>query len=715
MGAQSSGDAGLTLDADGAFTVGGLGAVLIEGLLSQSLVDLVVLDTDLRIVQAELRVPGPVKLSAEDIVGYRFTEVMEFTDPAREITVSRAVLTSGTPALNRLVGVYAAGELRIHSVSIFRLDDPGGRVIGLARTRVDVTEREKARDRLALLSAVRERVGRTLDIATTCQELVDTVTLRTTELTGAPEVVGSQTVRFADIAGVELVEGVVRGDDPPIAPVDPHVALRHVASVGSTAYLKAHPLCEVRAVPGETSYGLVLSDREARLLTLTPDALWSTETRASTEALIADHAHSLILAPLSVHGAVLGLLYFCRRGGAEPYDDEDVALVSEIAPHVALCIDNARRYTRERVVATTMQRRALPREPVAQTAVATAYLNLPGRRAGYWFDTIALPGARIALVVGDVAGKGVQAATAMGQLRTVVQTLAALDLDPEELMERLDETVTYLDQERAALPHSDPVQREELRACCVYAVFDPIAGTCTICRADHPGPVIAHPDGRIETPDIPEGPPLGSTDKSQFATCTFEASEDTVFALQTGSLLSDDEIAWGVLSSELRHPERPLRDLADAIVHALPEHHRPNAALLLARASSFPEDSVRTWDLPSRFEAASTARDLARGQLAEWGFGPETSFSAEMIVGELVTNAVRYGAPPVRLRIIRDRGLTYEVYDSSSAAPHLRHAGPTDEGGRGLFIVAQMTDQWGARFMDQGKIIWAEQGLEASM
>ncbi|MBD0420294.1 SpoIIE family protein phosphatase [Streptomyces sp. TRM S81-3] len=714
MGSQSNEDTGLILDADSHFSIGGVGAALIEGLLSQPLVDLLVMDTQLRIVQAELHVPRVVKLSAEDIVGCFFTDAMEYSDPDAEVAVSRAVLASGTPALDRLVGIHSADSLEVHSTSIFRLEDPQGNVIGLARTTTDVTAREKARNRLALLSSVRQRVGRTLDITATCQELVDTVTVRFPDLTGTV-VAGAEPTRFTDIAGVEIVDGVVSGGDPPLAPVDPEVTLRHVASVGCDELLATYPLGDTRAPASDTPYGLVFSDLEPRITTLTPDALWDPEIRdPSTQALIATGAQSMMLVPLTVHGAVLGMAYFYRCGDPEPYDDEDRATACEIAAHAALCLDNARRYTSERLVAATMQRRALPRRPPPQPAVESAYLNLPGRRAGYWFDTIDLPGARTALVVGDVMGEGIEAAMVMGQLRTVVHTLAALDLDPDELMHRLDATATALAQERAALPPADPLHREALTASCLYALFDPFAGTCTICRADHPGPIIAGPDGSIETPDIPEGPPLGSVEKRPFGSCTFEIPEGTVLALHTGSLLADDQTAWEVLSAELSRPGRPLQEQADAVVRAIPEDTRPSAALLLARACSFPADHVATWELTGSDQAASIAREAAVQRLADWGIGQETAFATELVVSELVTNAVRHGAPPVRLRLILDRNLTCEVRDHGSAAPHLRHAGPSDESGRGLYIVSQLTDRWGVRFADGGKVIWAEQTLPVS-
>ncbi len=105
-------------------------------------------------------------------------------------------------------------------------------------------------------------------------------------------------------------------------------------------------------------------------------------------------------------------------------------------------------------------------------------------------------------------------------------------------------------------------------------------------------------------------------------------------------------------------------------------------------------------------------RDRVRDRLAEWGL-EELSFTTELIVSELVTNAYRYAGGPVLLRLIRDGQLICEVSDTSSTSPHLRQARGTDEGGRGLFLVAQLSERWGTRYGRNRKTIWAEQPLAA--
>ena len=93
------------------------------------------------------------------------------------------------------------------------------------------------------------------------------------------------------------------------------------------------------------------------------------------------------------------------------------------------------------------------------------------------------------------------------------------------------------------------------------------------------------------------------------------------------------------------------------------------------------------------------------------GAWTELAFTTELILSELVTNAIRYGSGPIRVRLLRDRSLICEVSDGSSTSPHLRYAATTDEGGRGLFLVAQFTERWGTRYTPDGKVIWAEQPL----
>ncbi|WTF82923.1 SpoIIE family protein phosphatase [Streptomyces sp. NBC_01594] len=676
----------------------GISESLIEALFTESPIGLHILDRELRIVRinnAATRVLHGVP--PEGLLGRPLAEVYPLSDPATEESVARRVLERGVPALDRLVRIrFAAdhGGERVFSVSTYRLQDTRGAVLGLAISTVEVTERERAHAHSAVLARVRESVGRTLDVVTTCQEAAEVL------------VPG-----YADILVVEVVDEVVRGEDPPIGPLSRDVPLRRAAFRSRVAE-PVHPVGDVRAAPYGTPFGQALSDLRPRLVELTADSAWLAADPPRAEAIRASGAHSLITAPLTLRGTVLGLMSLYRCGQTEPYREDDVALSLELAAHTALCIDNARRFTRERTIAATTQRRLLPQRPGPRTAVDTAWLRLPADLGASWFDTIALPGARTALVTGNANGQGISAATTMGQLRTAIHALAALDLEPDELLARLHDTTGRLAEERAALPPADPLHDETLTASCIYGVYDPITRICTIARAGHPAPILVQPDGTTHVCNVPASPLLGCAQDAPRASTSLELAEGSILAFYTATLLPEAETDPGLLRSLLSRSDRSLQSLCDDVVYALGnDPPRGDAALLLSRTSGIAPEHVATWQLTPDATAPGEARALARRRLTDWELDEETVFTAELIVSELATNAVHYGAPPVQLRLILERTLTCEMTDAGSSAPHLRHAPVVDEGGRGLFIVSQLAHQWGTRYSQNGKTIWAEQSL----
>ncbi|MFI1765914.1 SpoIIE family protein phosphatase [Streptomyces sp. NPDC020800] len=675
-------------------------AAVLEALFHQSPTNLLVLDTELRILRISLAGPVLYESPPERIAGRHITDVFDLSAPGEVEAMLESVLESGAPARGQLVGVRAKGtpgpEYRF-SVSASRLQGPQGKVWGVLAEMLDVTEREKVDARLRILGAVRNNVGQTLDVVATCEELVR-------------EVVPC----LADIAVVEVVDAVVRGENPPPSPLGPEVPLRRAAfgHSGGEGQVEAHPLGDVRALPFTTPYAQSLADLKPRLVALGPDTPWLAADPPRGEAIRASGAHSLITAPLTLRGTVLGLLSLYRTDHADAYDNGDVTLALSVAAHTALCIDNARRFTREHTIALTIQRHVLLPRPATRTTVETAHLHIPSEAGGGGgFDTFALSGARTALTVGEVAGEGIHAATTLGQIRTATHSLAAFDLEPDELLARLNDTAISLAQERAALPPGDPMP---LTGSCAYAVYDPLAQTCTVALAGHPPPVIAHPDGRTEILHLPAGPPLGSAEGPPFAATTFSVADGSVLAFYTSSLLRTSP-SPDTLQSVLAQPGRPLQDLCDDMLYRLRNTtHRGDVLLLLARTHTFPADHVAVWPLDHHPKAVAAARTRVQHQLTRWGVDEETAYTTEMIVSELVTNAVRYGAPPLQLKLIKDCTLTCEVHDSNALAPRLRHAKTVDEGGRGLFIVAQLAQNWGVRYSLDGKTVWAEQALPAA-
>ncbi|MFD8553570.1 SpoIIE family protein phosphatase, partial [Streptomyces fradiae] len=441
-------------------------------------------------------------------------------------------------------------------------------------------------------------------------------------------------------------------------------------------------------------------------------------------------AAATLAVPLRTDGAPLGVVTFHRRGRAAPFDADDLPVADELVARTAVSIDNARRFTREHSAALALQHSLLPRNLPSLTAVDFAHRYLPadGKSGvgGDWFDVITLSGARVGLVVGDVVGHGLGAAATMGRLRTSVRVLARQDLAPDELLTRLDDLITQAADEEAAAPGSvtgapahgpgDIPDDQAVGATCLYAVYDPASGLCRMARAGHPAPAVLDASrGTVTVPDVPAGPPLG-LGGLPFESTELHLPEGSLIALFTDGLVRgrarDPEGGLDDLSALLAdHRDRPLSELCDRAVTALiPGPVEDDAALLLVRTRLLPPGRVARWDLGTGPEEAGRARALAARRIAAWGLD-ELAFTTEIVVSELVTNALRYASGPVQLRLIHDRTLICEVSDTGHTAPHLRRAAMDDEGGRGLFLVAQMTQHWGTRYTATGKTIWAEQAL----
>lgn len=552
-----------------------------------------------------------------------------------------------------------------------------------------------SRRRLRLLIEAAARIGTTLDVTRTAEELVRAA---------VPE--------LADLAMVDLAEPVLRGEEPDSA-IGAGTLLRRTALHGFHEGLSLYPVGHVAGFLATTPQARCLAAGRAVLeadLRAAPG--WKAQDPERVERILARGIHSLITVPLIARGVTLGVASFYRRTQPEPYEEDDAALASELATRAALCLDNARRYTRERATALTLQRSLLPRDLPEQSAVEVAHRYLPAQAdvGGDWFDVIPLSGARVALVVGDVVGHGLHAAVTMGRLRTAVHSFATLDLAPDELLARLDDLVIDFDRSRTG----GPDDAEIIGATCLYAVYDPVSQSCTLARAAHPPPVVVHPDGTVETPDLPAGPPLG-LGGLPFETGELHLPEGSRLVLYSDGLIEDrdrdvdDSLA--LLHRALARPDRTPEQTCRAVLDALPTpHSSDDVTLLVARTRALPPANIARWDVPADPAAVSDIRAAALRRLSEWGLD-EAAFTTELVLSELVSNAIRHAKGPIQVRLLRDRTLICEVYDGSSTAPHLRHAADTDEGGRGLFLVAQLADRWGTRYTAHGKVIWASQPL----
>jgi anti-sigma regulatory factor (Ser/Thr protein kinase) len=318
------------------------------------------------------------------------------------------------------------------------------------------------------------------------------------------------------------------------------------------------------------------------------------------------------------------------------------------------------------------------------------------------------------MVVGDVAGHGVHASATMASLRMAVRTLADVDLPPDELLTHLDDLVSHLTANGGADTSAAEQRAGEFPATCLYAVYDPVSRRCTLASAGHLPPSVLYPDGTVATVRLSPGPPLG-VGGLPFETTELDLPEGSLVVLHTDGLVEtrDHDIDAGLarLRQVLASPAPSLDVTCDTLIKSLlPDRPADDVALLVARTRALHTDQVAAWSLPADPEIVADARVQATRQLSSWGL-EEASFVTELVVSELVTNAIRYGEAPIHLRLIRDRTLICEVSDGSSTAPHLRRARTFDEGGRGLHLVSQLTQGWGTRQTTSGKTIWAEQPL----
>ncbi|MEV0186578.1 SpoIIE family protein phosphatase [Streptomyces sp. NPDC050625] len=615
----------------------------------------------------------------------------------------------GGETVPREAYLQASGEIRAWLLSLYPVKDSGGHVRAMSFAAVDTTEQVRARRRLGVLNEAGLRIGTTLDLTRTADELAEVCT-----------------EHFADFVVVDLLDSVLQGQDADAAPLRDPLVFRRAAqrSVLPGCPEAAVPLGATHTYPADSPPGCALAVGRASRHQIDAATLqwWTAGCPERARSIKVHGMHSMMVAPLRARSVTLGLAIFARHRTADPFGEEDLLLAEELAARAALCVDNARRYSRERAIALALQRSLLPHHAPRQAAVDVASRYLPAQSSagigGDWFDVIPLSGARVALVVGDVVGHGIRASATMGRLRGAVRTLADIDLTPDELLTQLDDLVLRLDRENSADDDLDPAEAyaSEVGATCLYAVYDPVSRHCSVARAGHPPPTLATPDGRVSLLDVPAGPPLG-VGGLPFEVAEFDLPESSVLALYTDGLVEapdrDPDDGYALLHAALATPGPGLEETCDTVLRSLlSERRTDDAALILARTRALGPDRVATWDLPTDPAVVARARELACAQLSAWNL-EDAAFTTELVVSELVTNAIRYGGPPVQLRLIHDTTLICEVSDASSTSPHLRRARVFDEGGRGLLIVAQLTERWGTRHTGTGKTIWAEQPLPA--
>ncbi|MEV5972263.1 SpoIIE family protein phosphatase [Streptomyces sp. NPDC051921] len=659
---------------------------MLQGLVTQSPVTLTIYGPGARLLWANASSIRELGGDLTSLLGRSMTELFpgdvlttQHLAPPEDFV--QQILETGEPVID----VHFRGRApadprreRVWSSSYFRLVDGRGEPVGVCEQSIDVTDHYRAQQRLALLAEAGARIGSTLDPSRTAAELAEVAV-----------------PHCADAVLVDLAAEVLEGEEPkPVTAWD----LVRVADSDSAG--------ESSRVGERVGY----ADGS-------PQAESLASGRPTTDAAVAP---TRLYVPLIVRETPLGLVTFARGDHSEPFDDGDRAVADELASRTAVCIDNARRYRRERTAAFMLQRSLLPRSLPELSAVEAASRYLPADShlgaGGDWFDVIPLSGARVGLVVGDVVGHGLEAAAAMGRLRAMVRTLAELDLAPDELLARLNDQVG----KDASDQNGDGSEGSgTIGATCVYGIYDPASRTSTWAGAGHLAPAVVQPHGLVDFLRLPPGSPLG-VGRLPYESAEVELAEGSLVVLFTDGLVEADgqgvdggldRLAAVLGEQRESSPDRLCARIVAELSSA--QVQDDDVTLLVVRTRALGARQVAAWDLLPDPALVARARSMATEQLTRWGLD-ELAFTTELVVSELVTNAIRYASGPIGLRLIRDRSLICEVSDSQHTSPHARHAGSDEEGGRGLFMVAQLTEHWGTRYMPTGKTIWAEQALPAA-
>ncbi|WP_129305737.1 SpoIIE family protein phosphatase [Streptomyces sp. L2] len=551
------------------------------------------------------------------------------------------------------------------------------------------------RERLEFLNEVSSAIGTSLDLGETIRE-----------------VTSAAVPRFADFAGTHLRAAVLAGEGFPDGPPDASTVMHRVWVEHNDEpgrWDDTVPVGEAFAFPEHTPFFQCMVTGEPVVI---PQISEEMGNRIAGEFEKRDlrpliTGRSLLIVPLKARNVVLGFMVLMRRPGRAQFDDMDHTTGAELAARAGLVLDNARMYTYQENVADTLQDSMLPQVAprMAGCDVATRYLpgTRLGRIGGDWFDTIKLGGSRTALVVGDVMGHGLNSAAMMGQLRTAVQTMAAMGTPPAQLLRNLDDLARRLG--------------ENYLATCLYAVYDPIRGELHMANAGHIPPVLVRAaDGRSELLDLPTGAPIGVGGVPFEAKVVRVAPGDRLVLCTDGLVeVRGSDIGEGLaaLCESAAHPAASMDDACDTIIRALNTRggRKDDVALLMARLNGIPDDHVAEWQFDADPREVARARRVVRERLLRWAL-PQPVDTAELLVSEVVTNAVRHGGSGrIGLRLVRTDALLFEVTDDEPALPAMLNARPYDEFGRGLRVVSRLAREWGASATGHRKTVWFEQAV----
>ncbi|WP_351228205.1 SpoIIE family protein phosphatase [Streptomyces sp. NPDC002133] len=586
---------------------GDVGHGSVQGaLLARAPIGVAVRDLQLRCTWVNDVIESHDGVPAGRRLGRRLTDVRPGVEAETTEAVMRKVLRSDTTKVHeyRTWLPTSLGQEHPFAASFSYLQGADGEALGVCTISVDVTESRRVRERLAVLGEAGTRLGRTLDVMQTGQELADLAV-----------------PLFADFVTVDLEQSALFGEGAPV----------RIGAVGERLpVLRRAGLASIHQGAPESQWGRgdavpmqpdtpvtdILRTGRSHLEPVldTAPGSWIDRDSVRAQKVRETGMHSVMLVPIRVRRVLLGVALFARTENPVPFQKADLLLAEELVSRAAVSLDNARQYTREHTAAFALQRNLLPRRLCGGRAVEATSRYLPADVdrgvGGDWFDVIPLSGARVALVVGDVVGHGINAAATMGGLRTAVRTLAAMELPPDELLARLDDTVQLLSEADPDAPDQAPAV---VGATCLYAVYDPVTRKCTMATAGHLPPAIIDPKGRVTFPDLPTGVPLGIGLGIPFEAVELELPEGSLLALYTDGLIEtrgqDIEEGMHRLGTALAQPDLSLEELGTRATAPVEDRELcDDASLLLVRTRALSPNQVASWTLPSDDTAGSRAR-----------------------------------------------------------------------------------------------------------
>ncbi len=665
------------------------------------------IDYDGRIVQHDRNAPQILAREPENLLGAQLSDLTADVAAGNAAQSSVAAISGLLEAIradreaSAMLTIDTRDGVRTDAVvTVHPMRAGGTSLAALALLRIPAPRAERFVDpalmRKQMLDDTFTRIGDTLDIDHLARELIEALV-----------------PHFCNAGDLLLLESLIGDDELPSNGPEGSLPLRRIVlshDRKDPAWEAAFPTGEILRYPAHTPYFRCMDTGAPVLETTISDVQASKIAKAWRRRPVAKllSGVSMLMLPLIARGTMLGFFACTRQEGFRRFDAYDIEVGMDFASRAAVFIDNARRFSREHATALTLQRSMLPTGLSYPSSVEVKHRYLPGSKlievGGDWYESISLPGGRVALVVGDVAGHGVRAAVTMGRLRTAIHTLAMLELAPAESLQQLDELMHSLGE------------REPHFATCAYAVYDAVSGECEIAVAGHLPPLLVHPDGSNELLEVPPAPPLGIGD-GEVESRLFKIEDGSLFVLYTDGLVENkgQDISDGLARLQgifgPGSPERPLEELCKASLDGVySDHQRDDIALLIARLNRLPEDCHASWTFAPKLTSVREARSVLAEPLKRWDL-EDLIPTTELLVSELVTNAVKYSRGDVTLRLVNEKALVCEVLDNSGALPRLRQASSDDENGRGLQVVRQLSHRWGARRTATGKVVWCEQLL----